>query len=359
VRLVPKILPTDISGCFLVGAKPPGADRTAVPGGAHVLLCRPGFEVECHAESQSASAPPTPGSGWVLVEGPVLSVARPFRSLVFARDRFAGEAFAILDPTDRVGPLLSLAAAYGPVGTLWLQHADSTEGRSLAKLCQRLQGRMEGGLRSAGLISPGSRRRLHVMFLDGRSGFIGVSEADDGALWSMGVPRLRLAGAPSRSAAKLEEGLLWFLGETAGSLLASGMSAVDLGAAPGGWTWVLARRGLRVTAVDHGKLAREAEEAGAVRHLSADAFTYRPPRPVDWMVCDVVDKPARTAELVQRWLGQGWCRRTIFNLKLPMKQRLAEVERILARLRTIPGLRLQARQLYHDREEITVFAARS
>ncbi len=350
-----------ISGCFHVVVESGRAGRMGAPASALVLLCRPGFEAECHAESRVASSSPTPGSGWVLVEGSGLPAvaARPFRSLVFARDRFVGEAFAIQDASDRVGPLLTLAAAYGPVSTLWLQHADGTEGRSLAKLCQRLHGRLEGGLRSAGLISQGSHRRLHILFLDGTSGFIGVSAADDGALWSMGVPRLRLAGAPSRSAAKLEEGLLWFLGESTDSVLASGMSAVDLGAAPGGWTWVLARRGLRVTAVDHGKLAREAEEAGAVRHLSADAFTYRPPRPVDWMVCDVVDKPARTADMVQRWLGQGWCRRTIFNLKLPMKQRLAEVERILARLRTVPGLRLQARQLYHDREEITVFATRS
>jgi 23S rRNA (cytidine2498-2'-O)-methyltransferase len=217
---------------------------------------------------------------------------------------------------------------------------------------------MEGGLRAAGLLSVASSRRLHVMFLDGASGFIGVSDASDGALWSMGVPRLRLAGAPSRSAAKLEEALIWFLGEDMRAALGSGMSAVDLGAAPGGWTWVLARRGLRVTAVDHGKLAQAAEDAGAVRHLSADAFTFRPARPVDWMVCDVVDKPARTAELVHRWLSQGWCRRTIFNLKLPMKQRYLEVERLLARLRKVPGLRLEARQLYHDREEITVFAER-
>jgi 23S rRNA (cytidine2498-2'-O)-methyltransferase len=325
-----------------------------------LLLCRPGFEAECMAEAGSGAAAPASGTGWICVEGDAAArlALRPFRSLVFARDRFLGQRFSIADPSDRVGPLLARAAAFGPVSSLWLQHADSTEGRSLARLCQRLQGRMEGGLRGAGLLSVASSRRLHVMFLDGASGFIGVSDASDGALWSMGVPRLRLAGAPSRSAAKLEEALIWFLGEDMRAALGSGMSAVDLGAAPGGWTWVLARRGLRVTAVDHGKLAQAAEDAGAVRHLSADAFTFRPARPVDWMVCDVVDKPARTADLVHRWLSQGWCRRTIFNLKLPMKQRYLEVERLLARLRKLPGLRLEARQLYHDREEITVFAER-
>ena len=336
------------------------ADGDRVPGGAEavVLLCRPGFEAECAAESGADPEDVCPGAGWVSVDGDAVAAARDFRSLVFARDRFFGQRFRIDDARDRISPLVGLATDFGAVSTLWLQHPDSTEGRSLAKLCQRLQGRFEGSLREAGLLRAGGGRRLHVMFLDGTHGFIGVSQARDGAGWSMGIPRLRLPGAPSRSAAKLEEALLWFLGEDAGSILASGMSAVDLGAAPGGWTWVLARRGLRVTAVDHGKLAPAADAAGAVRHLSADAFTFRPPRPVDWMVCDVVDKPARSAELVQRWLSQGWCRHTMFNLKLPMKQRHAEVTRLLSRLQGVAGTRIEARQLYHDREEITVFASR-
>ena len=330
-----------------------------------VVLCRSGFEAECIAELGSSSADgATTGSGWVTVpagpragEEAALRLSR-FRGLAFARDRFLGSAFRIADPSDRVSPLLSLAAARGPFGTVWLQHADTEDGRSVGRLCRRLQARFEGGLGKAGLLRGASPRRLHVLFVDGTHGFIGVSDARNGACWSMGIPRLRMAGAPSRSASKLEEALLWFLGDDPKGLLAPGMSAVDLGAAPGGWTWVLARRGLRVSAVDHGHLSAAALDAGVVNYVSADAFTYRPQRAVDWMVCDVVDKPARTAALVQRWLQQRWCRRTVFNLKLPMKQRHAELQRILARLAQDlgPGLRLEARQLYHDREEVTVFA---
>ncbi len=353
-------LPTGTSGFFLVAAEPRVLRDGRACGPLTVVLCRPGFESECRVElGSSGGTEAGSGAGWVAAGG--MERVPPFRSLVFARDRFVGQQFTIADPTDRVGPLLALAAECGPFEAAWLQYTDTTEGRSLTRLCQRLQARIEGGLRERGLFRADCGRRLHVLFMDGTHGFIGVSDARDGARWSMGVPRLRLPGAPSRSAAKLEEALLWFLGDDAPALLASGMSAVDLGAAPGGWTWVLARRGLRVVAVDHGRLATAAEEAGAVQHLSADAFTFRPARPVDWMVCDVVDKPARTAELVQRWFTQGWCRRSIFNLKLPMKQRHAEVERLLARLRSGAGgaLRVEARQLYHDREEITVFACRA
>ena len=100
-----------------------------------------------------------------------------------------------------------------------------------------------------------------------------------------------------------------------------------------------------------------------MRHLAADAFSFRPAQPVDWLVCDIVDKPARVAELIERWFRNGWCRQAIFNLKLPMQQRHRDAAQILARigaeLATVGGgVACSARQLYHDREEITVWLRR-
>jgi len=141
-------------------------------------------------------------------------------------------------------------------------------------------------------------------------------------------------------------------------LLRAGMRAVDLGAAPGGWTWQLVHRGLRVTAVDNGPLKGGIRDDPLVTHLRADGLTFLPKRAVDWMVCDIVDRPARIAALVARWIGDGHTRHSIFNLKLPMKKRYDEVERCraiiddgLARSRTAHEFSL--RQLYHDREEVT------
>lgn len=48
------------------------------------------------------------------------------------------------------------------------------------------------------------------------------------------------------------------------------------------------------------------------------------------MVCDMVEKPAKVAALMASWLVNGWCRETIFNLKLPMKKRYEEVSQNLA-----------------------------
>ena len=49
----------------------------------------------------------------------------------------------------------------------------------------------------------------------------------------------------------------------------SGMRAADLGAAPGGWTWVLTRHGLRVQSVDNGPLRQHVLDSGLVEHLAS------------------------------------------------------------------------------------------
>ena len=81
------------------------------------------------------------------------------------------------------------------------------------------------------------------------------------------------------------------------------------------------------------------------------------------MVCDMVLQPSRIAALVAAWIADGACRRTIFNLKLPMKQRYDEVRRCESKIRDALEQRhmrytLRLKQLYHDREEITGYCAR-
>jgi 23S rRNA (cytidine2498-2'-O)-methyltransferase len=63
------------------------------------------------------------------------------------------------------------------------------------------------------------------------------------------------------------------------------------------------------------------------------------------------------------WFVGGFTQRAIFNLKLPMKKRVVALHDALERIRTAlnaKGIRyqLEAKQLYHDREEVTVFLAR-
>src|SRR5690606_22009110 len=144
-------------------------------------------------------------------------------------------------------------------GTLFVEHPDSEAGKPLAGLARAFGNALRPALRKAGLLAArddDSLPRLHVCFVDGDHAFVAFADPSDSAPWPLGIPRLRLlADAPSRSALKLEEALLTLLDDRErAQLLRNGMHAADLGAAPGGWTWVLARNGLRVSAIDNGPL---------------------------------------------------------------------------------------------------------
>ena len=123
-------------------------------------------------------------------------------------------------------------------------------------------------------------------------------------------------------------------------------------------------RGVFVYAVDHGKMAASLHDTGRIEHCPEDGFKFQPPKRkhIDWLVCDMVEQPSRIANLIGKWLINGWCRETIFNLKLPMKKRYQEVMLCLENLAVMLAEKelefdIQAKHLYHDREEITVHIA--
>lgn len=368
-----------------------------------VAHCRAGFEPEAAADLRRAAAEAgtelhvdaTVGRAYVVATPVAFDPKRWARALadsppVFVRSLFfATGPHVLVDPSpskhrpDRVVPLVGAigefaagfplpgAPAGGLVfGSLRLETPDTNDGKELSGLCRSLEQRLAGRLRERGLLLPegdsaiARRPALHVLLVDGAHAYVGASRPPWGSPWPMGIPRLRMpSGAPSRSALKLAEAFVTFLGERERDLVGAGMRAVDLGAAPGGWTWQLAHRGLRVTAVDNGPLKGEVADDSLVTHLRTDGYGFVPRRPVDWMVCDIADKPARVAALVALWIGEGHARRTIFNLKLPMKQRYDELRRcesIIVEALRRAGVKhaLAFRQLYHDREEVTGYCTR-
>ena len=339
-----------------------------------LCYCRAGFEPELAGELTERAAETgfagyartERGSGLVVFacdEADALSAALPFDALIFARQKLRLLAeLRGLDPKDRITPMLDALPTGLRFGELVMEHPDSDAGKPLAGLARSLGNALRPALRKAGRLTAQDDARLprlHVCFVAGDHAFLAISEAADSAPWPLGIPRLRMhADAPSRSALKLEEALLVLLDEgDRKRLLRDGMRAADLGAAPGGWTWVLTRHGIRVQSIDNGPLRQHVLDTGLVEHLRADGFSWQPQQALDWMVCDMVEQPRRVAERMATWLREGWCRHAIFNLKLPMKKRWQETRLCLdlfAEQAQRP-LRIRARQLYHDREEITVF----
>ncbi|MCA2961296.1 MAG: 23S rRNA (cytidine(2498)-2'-O)-methyltransferase RlmM, partial [Silvanigrellales bacterium] len=210
---------------------------------------------------------------------------------------------------------------------------------------------------------------LHVFFIGWNECVVALSLR--GVTWPLpcGIPRLKFpSAAPSRSTLKLEEAFLTFLDDSLQARwLRAGLTAVDLGACPGGWTYQFVRREMHVTAVDNGSIAESLLSTGLVEHLREDGFRFRPRKPVAWMVCDMVEKPTRVARLAAEWILEGHASHSIFNLKLPMKARFAEVSKCLRQVESLlaeSGLQkgrdyvLKCRQLFHDREEVTCYLGR-
>lgn len=339
-----------------------------------LLHCRPGFENEVCAEISDQAArldvvgyaKAKPNSACAeFICSDVGGAERMMRNLRFSRLIFArqwarGEYLA-LPETDRIGVLLEQLSAYPVCSSLWLEVLDTNDGKELSTFCRKFEAPLRKALTQAGRLKEGADGpRLLLTFKSGREVFLGIAEADNSAMWPMGIPRLKFPRqAPSRSTLKLEEAWHHFIPrEQWDQRLAAGMTAVDLGASPGGWTWQLVNRDIEVMAVDNGPMNEELLESGLVGHYRADGFAFRPKRAVDWMVCDIVEKPAKNAALLETWIGEGLCREAVVNLKLPMKQRYAEVKRLLERITDGLAERgvkasIGCKQLYHDREEVT------
>jgi 23S rRNA (cytidine2498-2'-O)-methyltransferase len=184
---------------------------------------------------------------------------------------------------------------------------------------------------------------------------VGVVPARDALSLAPGG-RLRIHvpdSAPSRAAMKLLEAFAWL--DRAPD---PGDVCVDLGAAPGGWTWVLLERRAGVIAVDPAFLARSLQGKKGVQHERRDAFKYEPPGQVDWLFSDMAWRPLESAALLAKWARRGWARLVIANIKLPMRKKAEMLVRVREILTDGGWSNLRVRQLYHDREEVTIAAVR-
>jgi 23S rRNA (cytidine2498-2'-O)-methyltransferase len=171
---------------------------------------------------------------------------------------------------------------------------------------------------------------------------------------SQGQQRMKLdPQSPSRSYLKLEEAFHIFA-----RFPQEGEVVVDLGAAPGGWSLSALKRGATVIAIDNGPLREPVSSHPKLTHLKADALKYQlaGAAPVDWLLCDVLEKPEMIVELVRKWLGKKWCRNFIVNLKVGRGDPIALLKEIRdSKKGLLPFCQtLSIRQLYHDREEITL-----
>ncbi len=152
------------------------------------------------------------------------------------------------------------------------------------------------------------------------------------------------AGPPNRAYLKLWEALVrlrrW---------PQKGERCLDLGASPGGWTYVLAKLGAEVVAVDKAPLDSKVAAMPGVVWRGESAFALEPESvgKVDWLFSDIVCYPARLLRLVGRWRAAGLVRNFVCTIKFQG----ATDHDSAAAFAAIPGAEVV--HLHHNKHELT------
>ena len=151
-------------------------------------------------------------------------------------------------------------------------------------------------------------------------------------------------GPPSRAYLKLYEALVrlrrWPVPHE---------TCLDLGASPGGWTWLLAQTGATVVAVDKAAIAEPVARLPNVRWQQGSAFALDPhgQAPVDWLCSDVICYPQRLLGLVQRWVDADAAANMVCSIKFQGQTDHGIVREFAA----IPHARVL--HLHHNKHELT------
>lgn len=128
-----------------------------------------------------------------------------------------------------------------------------------------------------------------------------------------------------------------------------GEICLDLGACPGGWTWVMQTCGASVIAIDKAPLDPRIARLPGVTERRESAFGLKPSDigPVDWLCCDVICYPSKLLRMVQGWLESGLVKNYICTLKFQ-----GETDHETARaFAAIPGSQLV--HLCQNKHELT------
>jgi len=152
------------------------------------------------------------------------------------------------------------------------------------------------------------------------------------------------AAPPNRAYLKL-----WDAFTRLGAGPGPGDLCLDMGACPGGWSWVIASLGARVVSVDKAPLDPRIAAMPLITTRRESAFGLDPLSvgKVDWFFSDIICYPRRLLGLVDRWRETGLVRNFVCTLKFQ-----GETDReTAAAFAAIPGSRLF--HLFHNKHELT------
>jgi 23S rRNA (cytidine2498-2'-O)-methyltransferase len=249
---------------------------------------------------------------------------------------------------DKITPVMSISVQTRILGEGKLPYRRVTVNETLSDMLSAITG--------AELDTRAPEQVISVLCTPSQ-GYLGLSlGAQNRSLWPGGAHRFqRDDGQISRAEFKLLEAITVFH-----LLLPAQGAALDMGAAPGGWARVLRLNGLNVMAVDPADLDIRIQGDAGVKHVRKTVQSYLPDAPMfDLIVNDMRMDAMESVELMlqaQSHLHDNGL--ALVTLKLPEEARAArqnpETVRESIRLLSSRYHVVGARQLYHNRSEVTV-----
>lgn len=191
------------------------------------------------------------------------------------------------------------------------------------------------------------------IFLTNKKVYAGIASSSMNlSNWNGGMMHCAKEGMISRAEFKLLEAMEVFHLD-----MSQFHTAADLGAAPGGWTNALLNQGLKVTAIDPANMEPELLKNPNLKHYKEMTQTYltrgletRFDLIVNDMKMDVVLSASITNEFEHVLSDNGL---VIMTFKLPNKFTYLNIKHGIEELQKCYDL-VTARQLFHNRSEITV-----
>ena len=203
-------------------------------------------------------------------------------------------------------------------------------------------------------VDPKNADKIINLTVNGDTVYFGVSSVESSlSSWAFGECHFReRKGQISRAEFKLLEALECFNID-----LSNCKTALDLGAAPGGWTAVLLNKGLKVIAVDPAKLDRELLLNENLLHYQGVSQDYLYEYYTDKYDIIVNDMKMNSKQSIEVMEEAAKCLNSngliVMTLKLNPTRNLEEVKECLELLKNKYRI-IGARQLFYNRSEVTL-----
>jgi 23S rRNA (cytidine2498-2'-O)-methyltransferase len=158
--------------------------------------------------------------------------------------------------------------------------------------------------------------------------------------------------APSRAFTKLEEGIAW-----SGAPVKTGDMAVEIGSAPGGASYALLKRGLKVVGIDPGDMADVVLKNPAFVHLKQVVASVRRddlPPSVQWLLLDMNVEPRIALQAADRLsaMFKDTLLGVLLTVKLNQWEMAEQIPQMLKQVEEMGMTRVRGTQLPSNKQEI-------